>query len=309
MAAHRTLAMAGAVAIGVLTAVQARVNGSLGAALTDGFVAAAVSFGSGLLILVALSAALPAGRRGVVALAHGLRLRTLPVWMLAGGLAGAFSVATQSLTVAVIGVSLFTVGMVAGQAVSALVLDRIGYGPAGVVAVTVSRVVGAAIAVAAVLLSVVGSPVNSVPWWMLLLPFLVGAGIAWQQATNGRLRQRVGSALTATAVNFAGGTIVLLVAAAVHVAIVGAPAAFPVEPWLYIGGACGVAYIFIGAAVVPYTGVLLMGLGAVVGQLLTSVLLDALWPTAASPGLLTGLAVSAVALLGAAIAVFPRRRR
>ena len=76
-----------------------------------------------------------------------------------------------------------------------------------------------------------------------------------------------------------------------------------------IGGACGVAYIFIGAAVVPYTGVLLMGLGAVVGQLLTSVLLDALWPTAASPGLLTGLAVSAVALLGAAIAVFPRRRR
>ena len=144
MAAHRTLAMAGAVAIGVLTAVQARVNGSLGAALTDGFVAAAVSFGSGLLILVALSAALPAGRRGVVTLAHGLRLRTLPVWMLVGGLAGAFSVATQSLTVAVIGVSLFTVGMVAGQAVSALVLDRIGYGPAGVVAVTVSRVGGSA---------------------------------------------------------------------------------------------------------------------------------------------------------------------
>ena len=174
---------------------------------------------------------------------------------------------------------------------------------------TVSRVVGAAIAVAAVLLSVAGSPVNSVPWWMLLLPFLVGAGIAWQQATNGRLRQRVGSALTATAVNFAGGTIVLLVAAAVHVAIVGAPAAFPAEPWLYIGGACGVAYIFIGAAVVPYTGVLLMGLGAVVGQLLTSVLLDALWPTTASPGVLIGLTVSAVALLGAAIAVFPRRRR
>ncbi|MDZ8276990.1 DMT family transporter [Microbacterium aquimaris] len=309
MIADRPLAMVGAVMIGVLTAIQARVNGSLGERLQDGFVAAAVSFGSGLLILVAVSLALPAGRRGLTTLTTGLRARTVPWWMLIGGFAGAFSVATQSLTVAVIGVSLFTVGMVAGQAVNGLVLDRAGYGPAGVVAVTMSRVLGASIAVGAVLLSVTGESVRGVPWWMLVLPFLVGAGIAWQQATNGRLRQRVGSALTATAVNFAGGTLVLLAAAAVHVLLVGPPEAFPTEPWLYLGGALGVAYIFIGAAVVQHTGVLLMGLGAVVGQLTTSVVLDALWPTVASPGTVIGIVVSAIALVGAAIAVFPRARR
>ena len=38
---------------------------------------------------------------------------------------------------------------------------------------------------------------------------MTGAGIAWQQATNGRLRHRTGSALTATLVNFIGGTILL----------------------------------------------------------------------------------------------------
>ena len=56
--------------------------------------------------------------------------------MLAGGAAGALTVATQGLAVGVIGVSLFTVGVVAGQAMNGLVLDRVGYGPAGVVAVT-----------------------------------------------------------------------------------------------------------------------------------------------------------------------------
>ncbi|MDZ8171941.1 DMT family transporter [Microbacterium xanthum] len=309
MTSGRPLAMVGAVAIGVLTALQARVNGSLGASLEDGFVAAAVSFGSGLVILVVLSLAVPAGRRGLRVLREGVRERSVPWWMLIGGFAGAFSVATQSLTVAVIGVSLFTVGMVAGQAVNGLILDRVGFGPAGVVAVTMSRVAGGSIAIGAVLWSVSADSSREVPGWMLVLPFLVGAGIAWQQATNGRLRRRVGSALTATAVNFAGGTLVLVIAAAVHVALAGPPRAFPSDPWLYAGGALGVAYIFIGAAVVHRTGVLLMGLGAVVGQLTTSVALDALWPTPASPSLPLGLAVSAVALVGAAVAVVPRWRR
>ena len=74
-----------------------------------------------------------------------------------------------------------------------------------------------------------------------MLPFAAGVGIAWQQATNGRLRQRVGTPLTATLVNFIGGTILLVVAAAVHVAVAGCAwrAARP-SAWLYLGGPIGV---------------------------------------------------------------------
>ena len=58
----------------------------------------------------------------------------------------------------------------------------------------------------------------------------------------------------------------------------------PAEAWLYVGGAVGVLYIFLSAALVAHTGVLLLGLGVVVGQLLTSIAIDALWPVASGPG-------------------------
>ncbi|MFV4914256.1 DMT family transporter [Microbacterium lacticum] len=303
------VALTGAVIVGVLTALQARINGQLGLRLGDGFVAAAISFGSGLVLLIVLSAILPAGRRGFGRLRAGIRDRTIPWWMLAGGVAGAFTVATQGLAVAVIGVSLFTVGVVAGQTISGLVLDRAGYGPAGVVAITVPRLIGGLLALIAVGVSLQGGVFEQVPWWMLVMPVIAGVGIAWQQATNGRLRQRVGTPLTATLVNFIGGTTMLVIAAAVHVALVGAPAAFPVEPWLYLGGVIGVTYIFMSAALVVHTGVLLLGLGTVAGQLVTAFALDAVWPATASPGWTTGLLMVVIAGAGVVIAAAPGARR
>ncbi len=303
------LALAGAVVVGALTALQARINGQLGVALGDGLVAAVISFGSGLALVGLLSAVTPAGRRGVCRLVRGLHDRDVPAWMLLGGLAGALTVATQGLAVGIIGVSLFTVGVVAGQTVNGLVLDRVGYGPAGVVAITPGRLLGGALSLVAVGISLLSDTATGVPWWMLLLPFLAGAGIAWQQATNGRLRARVHSALTATLVNFAGGTAALAVAAAISITVAGPPTAYPAEPGLYTGGAIGVAYIFLTAALVGYTGVLLFGLGAVVGQLVASVLLDALWPSAASPPLGQALAMVAVALTSVVVAAARRPRR
>ncbi|WP_238702590.1 DMT family transporter [Microbacterium caowuchunii] len=303
------VALSGAVLVGVLTTVQAQINGALGAAIGDGFVAAVISFGSGLGILLVLSALLPGGRAGFGRLVRGVREGGVRPWMLLGGLAGALTVATQGLTVAVLGVAVFTVGVVAGQTVNGLVLDRAGYGPAGVVSVTIGRLSGAVLALAAVVVSLVGEGVSDVPLWMLLLPFLAGAGIAWQQATNGRLRQAVRSPLTATLVNFAGGTVVLALAAAIRIGIVGAPPRMPTEPWLYLGGAIGVVYIFLSAALVRHTGVLQLGLGSVVGLLVTSVVIDAVWPAPSGPPLVIALISVAIALVGVVIAVVPRWRR
>ena len=295
----------GAALIGALTAIQARINGQLGLRLDDGFVAAAISFSSGLVILIVVSLALPVGRRGFGSLVAGMRERTIPWWMLAGGAAGAFTVATQGLVVAIIGVSLFTVGYIAGQTVSGLALDRIGFGPGGVVAVTIPRVAGGALALAAVVLSISGAPVGQTPVWMLILPFAAGIGVAWQQATNGRLRQRVGTPLTATLVNFVGGTVLLVIAALIHVAIVGAPQPLPSEPWLYLGGALGVVYIFLSASLVAHLGVLLLALGTIVGQLFAAVVMDAIWPAAASPGLVREIAVVTVALASVLVVAIP----
>lgn len=295
--------------VGVLTSIQAQINGALGAAIGDGFVAAVISFGSGLVILVVLSALLPSGRAGFRRLAVGVRERRIPFWMLIGGLAGALTVASQGVTVAVIGVATFTVGVVAGQTVNGVVLDRLGYGPAGVVPVTIGRVVGGGLAVVAVVVSLLGEGPSDVPAWMLFLPFLAGAGIAWQQATNGRLRHAVESPLTATLVNFIGGTLALVLAAGIRAALVGLPPALPGDPWVYLGGAIGVVYIFLSAALVRHTGVLQLGLGSVVGLLITSVVIDALWPAHSGPPLVLALLAVALALVGVVIAVVPRWRR
>ncbi|WP_061018035.1 DMT family transporter [Microbacterium sp. CCH5-D1] len=303
------MALGGAVAIGVMTAIQARINGVLGVRVDDGIVAGFLSFSVGLLALAIVIACLPSARRGVARLWSGVRQRTIPFWMLLGGACGALTVSTQGLTAGVLGVSLFTVGVVAGQTVHGLVLDRIGFGPAGVVAVTPGRVLGGALALAAVGISLSGDVLASAPLWMLLLPFAAGVGIAWQAATNGRLAQRARSPLAATLMSFVAGTVVLALASGVSIAFRGAPAALPTEPWLYLGGFLGAAYILLGTFIVAQTGVLLMGLGSVLGQLTTSVVIDLVWPPAAGPALWQVLAMVVVAVASVVVAVpWPRRR-
>lgn len=311
MTSPRTLptwiALGGAVSIGAMTAVQARVNGVLGVRLEDGILAGLISFVVGLAALVVVVAALPSGRAGVRRLLSGIRGRTVPFWMLLGGTCGALTVTTQGLVAGVLGVSLFTVGVVAGQTLHGLLLDRIGVGPSGVVAVTPGRVIGGALALAAVGISLGDGVLVRAPLWLLLLPFAAGAGIAWQAAANGRLARRVASPLTATLTSFVAGTVVLLAAAAVSVASTGMPPAAPTEPWLYLGGLLGFAYILLGAWLVAHTGVLLLGLGSVLGQLATSVVIDVLWPVERGPAAWQLIAMTAVAVASVVVAL-PRRR-
>jgi transporter family-2 protein len=143
---------------------------------------------------------------------------------------------------------------------------------------------------------------------MLLLPFATGVGIAWQAAANGRLAQRVQSPITATFMSFAGGVVMLSLAAGVSILFRGLPQAPPAEPWLYLGGLLGFAYILLGAFIVAHTGVLLMGLGSVLGQLTASVVIDLIWPAASGPALWQIIAMVIIAVASVVVAV-PRRRR
>jgi len=302
------IALGGAVAIGAMTAVQARINGVLGVRLDDGIVAGLVSFAVGLVALAVVIPAIPSTRAAAGRLFTGIRTRTIPFWMLLGGTCGALTVSTQGLVAGVLGVSLFSVGVVAGQTLHGLLLDRAGFGPAGVVAVTPGRVLGGALALAAVAISLSGDVLASSPLWLLLLPFLAGAGIAWQAGANGRLARRVGSPIAATLMSFIAGTIVLFLAAGVSVAFTGMPRRLPAEPWLYIGGLLGFVYILLGAFLVAHTGVLLMSLGSVLGQLSASIVIDLLWPTAGRPALWQLVAMIVIAFASVLVAL-PRRRR
>lgn len=274
--------------IGAGVAVQGRINGALGARLQDGIAAATVSFGTGLLILViafAMSARLRAGFGAArAALAEG----TLRPWHLLGGLCGAFFVASQGLTIAAIGVTVFTVAAVAGQLLSSLAVDRLGLAPGGATPVTASRALAAVLAIGAVVLtsgrggeqpSALALPelFGATPHFLLVaLPALAGIGLAWQQAVNGRVGA-AGGPFSAALVNFTVGLIALVLIESALLAYTGLPT-FPTEPWLYLGGLLGVAFIALAALTVRWIGVLLLGLTSVAGQLATALTLDLVTP-------------------------------
>ncbi|MBM7505532.1 DMT family transporter [Agromyces aurantiacus] len=302
-------AVALTVVSGALVAVQSRINGQLATRLDDFAVAALISFGSGLLILLAVLAAWPAGRRGVGRLRAALRERRLARWMLLGGVAGAWFVATQGIAAGVLGVALFTVAIVAGQTLGGVVFDAIGIGPGGRRPLTVPRVAGAVLALAAIGWAVSAQVAAAVPVLLMVLPFSAGFAVSWQQAMNGRVRTAASSALAATLVNFAVGTTVLVVVLLVHAASVGWPTAMPAEPWLYAGGAVGCVFIAMQAALVRRVGVLVLALGIVAGQLAAALALDLLLPTSGHGVGLATIGGTVLALVAVALSSARRPAR
>jgi len=289
-------------------ALQSRINGELGVRLHDGIAAAAVSFGSGLVLLAVAVPLLPPGRRGLAALRDALRDGKLRWWQCLGGTCGALFVVGQGVSAAALGIAVFTVAQVAGQTASSLAVDRAGLGPAAPRALTGTRVAGAALCVVAVLIAVSGQLGTPRILALAALPALAGVAVAWQQAVNGWVRVYAGSALPAAVVNFTAGCAALTLALAVDLALRGAPHRLPAEPWLYTGGAIGVAYIAVAAAVVQRTGVLLLGLGTIAGQLIGAVVIDEAVPGGyARPGVAT-LAGTALTLAAVGVAARPGRR-
>ncbi|MBP2180584.1 DMT family transporter [Amycolatopsis magusensis] len=309
--AAKVLGVSLAVVSGVAMAVQGRINGQLGVELGDPMLAAVVSFGGGLILLFAALPFAPKMRAGLGKLRDAVREGTLRPWHCLGGLAGAMFVAGQALVVVAIGVAMFTVGVVAGQTVSSLAVDRAGLGPAGPRPLTWPRVAGAVLTLVAVVGSVAGGigETGAGELWLMLLPLVAGCCVAVQQAVNGRVGAASGSALTATLGNFTVGFVALVLAWLISLLVRGGPTGLPSNPLLYAGGIVGILFISIASLVVKWTGVLLLGLAAIAGQLIGALLLDLLAPAHGerlAPETVGGVALALVAI---GIAAFGGRRR
>jgi bacterial/archaeal transporter family-2 protein len=286
---------------GLCLAVQGRLNGQLGSRLHDGIAAAVFSFGTGLVLLVAMVAAMPKARAGVRRLRAALAGRTLRWWECLGGLCGAFFVTSQGIAITALGVAVFTVAVVAGQTASGLLVDRAGIGPGDPRPITPPRAIGAAIAVVAVVVSVSGDFAHPAALWLAILPALAGIGLSWQQGVNGLVRDASENVLVPTAVNFGIGTVGLVVAFLIDVVVRGLPATPPGDWWLYVGGPLGILAILTMVIAVRLIGVLLLGLCAVAGQLAGALVLDVVTP--AGDGGLTLTSVLGVAITFVAVVV------
>ncbi|MBC9714291.1 DMT family transporter [Streptomyces sp. TRM66268-LWL] len=290
---------------GTLIALQSRINGELAAGLgKDGFAAAVISFGSGFVVLALGLLAWREPRDGVRKVARAVRGHRLKWWQVLGGFGGATFVLAQGLTVTALGVALFTVAIVAGQVGGGLLFDRVGLGPAGPQKPTRRRVVGAALVLVAVGISMADKVGGGFPYALLLLPLVAGVCVSWQQAVNGHVKNTAESAYTGTFFNFATGAAALLAAFLVHAAFAGVPDGLPSEPYLYVGGLVGIVFITIAVATVQKLGVLVLGLCTITGQLIGSLALDLLLPhgdTQITAGTFAGAGLALAAVVFAAL--------
>ncbi len=301
---------------GALLSGQSRMNGELATVFGRGLDAALWSFLSGLAVLTVIVAVSPPVRAGFTQLREALRHKRIRRWQCLGGMVGGLYVFCQAYAVPVAGVALFTIAVVGGQTANAVLVDRLGIGPAGRVPVTAARVGAAVLATAGVVIAVGGrvSGTSGAVVVPVVLALVVGALMTVQQGTNGRVNVATGNPVTTTWLNFAVGTALLVVLAlsALATGAFARPAHLDAPVWAWFGGVLGIAVVSISAVAVRHLGVLQVMILMLVGQLGAAVGLDALNPATRgqiSPVVLLGLLVTLVAAALAGLAAGRAGRR
>ena len=267
---------------GILIALQARANGELSHQLGNGLEAALVSFGSGLIIIVLISFFNPSIKEGIRNLREAVQEKKIARWKLFAGMLGGTWVAVQTHIVPLIGVAIFSVASIAGQATASLIVDRIGLTGGGKKLLSKRRVAAALITVLAVLLSVLDRlDASNLSKFAVFLGVVTGALGGIQRAMNGEINEYSHQSFTTSLLNFIMGTtflVVLLIVMILAKRIELVP--LPSGPWwIYTGGVIGVIYIAFSSTIVQHLGVLNFTLFSVGGQLVGSLAIDILYPT------------------------------
>jgi transporter family-2 protein len=266
--------------VGILTATQSRLNGQLSHDLGNGYLAAVISFGSGLAILIFLNFISRKRHAAIKSVLVALKEKRLLPWETIGGMGGGFFVAVQSIAVPQIGVALFSISTIGGQTAASLLVDKWGVSPRGKQAITPIRIFVALATLLSVTISVVPSLRNSAFKWLpVVVAIFVGAVVSFQQAINGRVNEISKEPLSTALVNFIMGTSVLVIALATNLSTGGHVNAFPHQWWLYLGGTCGLIFIAVSAHVVKHLGILNFILFSVTGQLTAAIAIDWLFPS------------------------------
>jgi transporter family-2 protein len=131
---------------GAAVSLQAPINAALGRELGAPVPAAAVSFGVGFLVLMAVALLQGQG-------ASFLKLSTVPAWTLLGGFLGAWYVFTAVWGVSSLGVVTLVAALILGQMATALVIDATGALGMAVREITPTRIAAAGLVMAGLLLS------------------------------------------------------------------------------------------------------------------------------------------------------------
>ncbi|MFM2154513.1 MAG: hypothetical protein RL382_414 [Actinomycetota bacterium] len=279
---------------GAMIALQARANGELSHRLNNGLQAALVSFGSGLIIIFVITLFNTKIKAGIKNLRQAVANKEIARWKLFAGALGGSFVAIQTQIVPLIGVAIYSVASIAGQTAMSLIVDRIGLTGGGKKLISPRRVLAAFLTVIAVLVSVWDRiDANNLSMLAVTAGGIAGAIVGIQRALNGQINEYSKQSFTTSLLNFMTGTAFLLILIITGL-ILGKNELSPLPSgpwWIYTGGVIGVIYIAFTSTIVQHLGVLTFTLFSVGGQLVGSLIIDLVSPTA-------GVSVSAYLITG-----------
>lgn len=267
---------------GIFVAVQSRANGELAFRLQNSLEAACISFGSGLVVLLAITYFHEGIKSGLRKTRNAVNAGSIPRWRLFGGALGGTVIAIQTHVVPLIGVAIYSVSVISGQTAISLLVDRLGLTGGGKRHISARRVTAAVLTVLAVVISVWDRlDAKSLSIAAVVLGIISGGIIGLQRALNGQVNEHSGQSFATTLLNFITGTALLLLlflgGLMTHHSHL---SPMTLNPWwMYLGGVTGVVYIAFASTVVQHLGVLTFTLFSVGGQLFGSLLFDIFLPS------------------------------
>ncbi|MCZ4535940.1 DMT family transporter [Gordonia terrae] len=275
---------------GVGVAVQTFLNARLGAAVGSVDGAAAISSYCALVVAVVLGIASGAVVRAWKTVRRrGVRIR---FWWVLCGMLGTFAMWVNTGVAPLTGIALLSIASLLGKLLGGLLVDMIGLSPRGKVPTTWSRVIGALLALASVVIGSLDSRAGEFLVLPLTLVVVASALVSVQLAGNAYLSATTSEPLAMSTSNFLMGALLMTAVLAVK----GAPDIPPVgqlPPWFMLAGVTGVGIALAGAYAVQRVGVMALLVVQIGGQLIGAVVLDLVFPVGeVRPNLLTGAGVA-----------------
>ena len=261
---------------GASTPVQTAVNSALERSVKSPFAASFFSFVVGTVVAVVVAALTLRGGQLEA-------MKGAPWYAYCGGVCGLVALTSFIVLFPKIGGMETVLLPVFGQIVTALAIDSFGLFGMEKSPFTASDFAGMLLVMAGVILVVWrkedgvsgGNAAGKLPWRILGL--VAGALIAMQSAMNGALTVRTGSPYLAAAYSFVTSTLLLFILVlCLRSALSGFKLCFTEKRpwWTSCGGFLGAFIVIAYAASVPYTGVGMLAVLSILGQLIASVCID-----------------------------------
>lgn len=301
---NRGVAAAMALIAGTLLTIQVGFNTTFGKQVGSPLASSIVSFGGGMLVLLAVNGL------GLLGPAEWSGVRRMPWWAYGSGLVGAYYVTSSIIVAPEVGLAAMSATVVAGQLLSSLVVDKLGALGFMKKAVGWPQWLGVAllpIATALILGLADGDTAlkSKANHWLLLLSLSAGLMLTLSLGFNTTVNRYLKNAGAAALLNFSGGLLAVALVSIVAFStglvtldtahLAGNLGATPW--WAWLGGLIGSIYVIGVTLAAPPIGAALANILIICGQLLMSLFADTmgLFRTEAHP--LTVFRVAGVVLL------------